>query len=108
MELRAPRVGDAVDRPDAAVLREMGRRRRVPVLGRHDDRAVVAGHRDLAVDRRDDGVAAGHAQAAGRIGEIVLDVDDDEGGAGRVSLHGTSVAQCGSTAAERPDGVLRR
>ena len=93
MELRAPRVGDAVDRPDAAVLREMWRRRRVPILGRHDDRAVVARRLDLAIDPRDEGRSVGHAQAAGRIGEIVLDIDHDEGGTGRVSLHGRSVAQ---------------
>ena len=38
MELRAPRARDAMDRPDAAVLREMRGRLRVPVLGRDDDR----------------------------------------------------------------------
>ena len=87
MELRAPRVGDAVDRPDAAVLGEVRRGRRVPVLGGDDDRAVGAGHLDLAVDRRDDRVTAADGQAARGVGEIVLDVDDDEGGPGPVALH---------------------
>ena len=40
---------------------------------------ALVGRLDLARRRRDDRVTAGHAQAAGGIGEIVLDVDDDEG-----------------------------
>ena len=47
------------------------------------------GHRDLAVDDRDDRVAATHGQAARRVGEVVLDVDDDEGRRGVVALHRT-------------------
>ena len=48
---RAPRIGHAVDRPDATVLGEVGRARRVPVLGRDDECPVGAGRLDLAVIR---------------------------------------------------------
>ena len=58
-----PTCRDAMDRPDAAVLREVGRRRRVPVLGVDDERAGLrardlAGHRAATI-----AVAAGHGQA---------------------------------------------
>jgi hypothetical protein len=81
MELRAPRAGDTVDRPDAAVAGEVGRRFGVPVLGVDNERATGRRRRDLGVDRRQDRDRAGHAEAAGRVGEVVLDVDDDQAAA---------------------------
>ena len=52
---------------------------RVPVLGEHDEGPGRSAPCDLGVDRRDDLGAALDRQAAGRVGEIVLDVDDDQG-----------------------------
>ena len=68
--------------------RQMRRRRRVPVERVDDEPAVVPSALDLAVDRRDDVGRACDGQAAIRVGEVVLDVDDDEGGFGVVALHG--------------------
>ena len=105
VELRAPRVGDAMDRPEAAVLREMRGRLGVPVLGEDDEAAGDGRHRDLAVDRRDDRVAAGDGQAARRIGEVVLDVDDDQGRGRVIALHRPSVSARGRRRrAARPIG----
>ena len=67
-----------MDRPDAAVLREVGRVLGMPVLGQDDVGAGGSRLRDLAVDGRDDLLAGGHVQAARGVGEVVLDVDDDE------------------------------
>ena len=92
MELGAPRVGDAVDRPDPAVLREVRRRLRVPVLGVEDAGARLPGHLDLGVDPRNDPGAPGHRQPAGWVGEIVLDVHDDERRGRVVALHVRSVS----------------
>ncbi len=51
--------------------------------------------RPISISRlmRDDAVAAGDGQAAGGIGEVVLDVDDDECRSRAVALHGRSVPQ---------------
>ena len=68
---------------------------------------LLRGHRDLAVDRRDDLVAAGHAQAPGRIREIVLDVDDDERRPGAVALHAGRVAQAGRAVRRAADYPIR-
>ena len=67
-----------MDRPDAAVLGEVRSVGRVPVLGVGDRRAGGEGPLDLGVDDRHDLVAASDRQAAGRIGEVVLDVHDDQ------------------------------
>ena len=94
MELRAPRVGDAVDRPDAAVLGEVGRRLAgaSPGCRRRTPPAAVA-VAISRVDRRDDAVAAADGQAAGRVGEVVLDVDDDQGRPWVVALHRVTLPQ---------------
>ena len=84
VQLGAPRARDAVDRPDPAVLREMRRRLGVPVL--RERRRSRRCSRAISISRliaRDDRVAAGHAQAAGRVREVVLDVDHEQGRAGR-------------------------
>jgi len=47
---------------------------------------VGAGY--LAVDARNEGIAALHGKAAGRIGEVVLDVDDEQCGLRVVRLAG--------------------
>src|SRR5665811_1490425 len=50
----------------------------MPVLGVRDERAAGERRGDLPVEIGDDRVAAPDAQAAGRVREIVLDIDDDE------------------------------
>ena len=65
----------------------------MPVLGEHDRPIVVHGHLDLAVQGGDDGVAAGHAEPPGRVSEVILDIDHDEGRPWPVALHGARVAQ---------------
>src|SRR6185503_7622263 len=93
MELGAPRVRDAMDRPEAAVLREVGGGLRMPVLGEDDRGAGRPRRRDLAVDDRDDVGAAVDRQAALRVGEVILEVDDDEGRPGVVPLHVVTLAK---------------
>ena len=61
----------------------------MPVLGVDDDRAGPLRRLDRVVDPRDDLERAGDRQATRRIGEVVLDVDDDEGRPGVVPLHGS-------------------
>ena len=79
MELGPPRLVHAVDRPGPAVLGEVRRDRRVPVLRVDDQRVGSPRGADLGLDRRQDRRRAGHGEAACRIGEVVLDVDHDEG-----------------------------
>jgi hypothetical protein len=80
VQLRAPGALHAVDRPHAAVLGEVRRVRRVPVLRVHDERPGGPCGPDLVVDRGDHALAPRHVQAALRVREVVLDVDDDERG----------------------------
>jgi hypothetical protein len=56
----------------------------MPVLRVGDERTRSAGGRDLGVEEREDRRAAGDRQVADRVGEVVLDVDDDERGCGLV------------------------
>src|SRR5205823_252072 len=58
VKLGAPRAGDAVHRPHAAVLGEVRRGLRVPVLGVHDQGADRAGRGDLGVRDAGDPFAA--------------------------------------------------
>src|SRR3546814_7792121 len=73
-------LAHAVDGPRAALRREVGRLRRVPVLGVDDERAGGAGRGDQLVHPRDDVVALGHVEAPAGVGEVVLHVDHHEGG----------------------------
>jgi hypothetical protein len=79
VELRSPRISNAVDGPDSAVLPEVRSDRGMPVLRVYDRRAAIEGALDLTVQERNDLLAASHVQAAPRVGEIVLHVDDDQG-----------------------------
>src|SRR5256885_5125206 len=81
-ELGAPRVVNAVDRPLAPVLGEVRRLGWMPVLRVDDGDTGGAGPVDLAVDDRHHVLAALHVEAAFRVGEVVLHIDDDEGGPG--------------------------
>jgi hypothetical protein len=87
MQLRAPGALHAMDRPDATVLLEMGRRFRVPVLRVEDPCAGHFGGVDLRVDKRHYLFAALDVKVALRIGEVVLDVDDEQGGSRVVRRH---------------------
>src|SRR6185503_1627376 len=69
-----------MDGPDAAVLREVRCRLGMPVLGIDDRGAGVLCRCYLNVDGVDDVLAADHVQPARRVGEVVLHVDDQEGG----------------------------
>ena len=80
VELRAPRVHDAVVRPDPAVLGEVRGRRGMPVGRVHDDGAGLTRLRDLGVDRGDEVLATPHVQPAIGMREVVLDVDHHERG----------------------------
>ncbi len=57
----------------------------MPVLGVDHERSARPGPGDLAIERRHDLRTTGHAQPAGRIREVVLDVDDDDRGLGIVA-----------------------
>ena len=67
-------------RPDAAVVREVRRDGRVPVLGVDDGGPCLERRGDQRIDGRHDLLATRHVQAARRIGEVVLDIDHDERG----------------------------
>ena len=99
VERRAPRVGDAVDRPDAAVLGEVRRATRDASPGCR--RPAAPALRAMAISPLTVGTItspAGHAQPARRVREVVLQVDDDERRPGPISLHVPRVAQgrCGT------------
>lgn len=81
VELGAPSVPHAVDRPDTAILGEVGCVGGMPVLRVGDAGPGGPGLCDGVIDGRDDRVATGDGQAALGVGEVVLDIDDDEGGA---------------------------
>ena len=98
VELRTPGPGNAVNRPDAAVLREMRRRLGVPVLRGDHESAGIQGRPNRGVDDRNDRFPADDNQAASGIGEVVLDVGDQQRGALVVSAHGAD----GTRAALRP------
>jgi acylphosphatase len=51
---------------------------RVPVLRVHDERTRLLGGVDLGVDRLEDLVTARDPEASVRVGEVVLDVHDEE------------------------------
>src|SRR5687767_6566367 len=93
MQLGAPCAADAVNGPDPAVLGEVRRRLGVPVLGVHHERLAGGRGPDLAVDDRHDGLALRDRQAARRIGEVVLEVDDHEGRSPVVALHPRTLPQ---------------
>src|SRR5262245_51079122 len=84
MEGRAPAVSEAMYRPDASVFREVGRDRRMPILGQNDCRSARLCSADFPVDDRHHPLAAGHVEAPGRIGEVVLNIDDEKGSRGIV------------------------
>ena len=65
----------------------------MPVLGVDDEGAARSRRRNLAVDQRDHLGRRRDVQRALRIGEIVLDVDDDQGRSPVVSIHRSSVSQ---------------
>ena len=76
-----------MDRPDAAVFLEMRGRLGMPVLGVEDGRAGRAGAVDLAIDERHDLLAALDVEAALGVGEIVLNVDDQQRGSRVIGSH---------------------
>src|SRR5262245_31534974 len=78
MQLRTPGLGHAVHGPDPAVLLEVRRRLGMPVLRVEDRRPSVPGLLDQVVDLVHHSLPAGHRQASRRIGEVVLDVDDEK------------------------------
>ena len=80
VEFGAPGVLDAVDGPDASILLEVRSVGWVPVLRVDDASAGGLSGSDSVVEGRDDLVAATHGEAAAGVGEVVLDIDDDEGG----------------------------
>src|SRR5688572_2406705 len=75
VQLGSPGASDAVDGPDAAVLLEMWRGRRMPVLGVDDRSARALGLLDEVVDAADDILPAPDVQRALGVGEVVLHVD---------------------------------
>ncbi len=91
VELGSPFASDTVDRPEPAVLVEVRRRFGMPILGVDDARARSPSVRDLPIDGADHPLAAGDVQVSARIGEVVLDIDDNQRGSliveGRVSEH---------------------
>ncbi len=52
----------------------------MPVLGVDDERAAGSGGSDLVVDELDRIVSASDVQRALRVGEVVLNVDDEQRG----------------------------
>src|SRR5690606_7466609 len=82
--------GDTVNRPDPAVLGEVGSGLGMPILGVDDGRSGSDGRPDLLIQIADGVLAIVDVEASGRVGEIVLDVDDNECGT-RVVSHGTTV-----------------
>jgi hypothetical protein len=80
MELGAAGVLDAVDRPGAAIFPEVFRHRGMPVAGGVDRDAALYGVLDMAIQRRDDALAAGDGECAAGA-EIILDVDGEQRGA---------------------------
>ena len=60
-------------------LAKCGRRLGVPVLGRDDDRPAVAARLDLALTAGTMASPPATLRLAGRVREIVLDVDHDQG-----------------------------
>ena len=83
-----------MDGPDAAVLLEVRRGLRVPILGMEDMRAGLLGARDLGVDEWHGLFAALDIEATGGVGEVVLDVDDEKRGSRVVGCHGLSEILC--------------
>ncbi len=79
-QLCPPRAGDAVHGPRPAVGVEVRRAGRVPVLGEHDQRPGGAGGLDLGAQQPRQVLTAGDVQAPGRVGEVVLQVDDHQRG----------------------------
>src|SRR5829696_3137369 len=100
-KLRPPRVVDTVHRPSTAVLRKVRGLCRVPDLGVDDRDAGGPRAVDLAVDDRHDFLAALDVEAALRVGEVVLHVDDEERRAG-------AVLDCAQREPPRSEGVSRR
>src|SRR5262245_10000411 len=78
MELRAFRSPNAVDRPLAAVHREMRRNRRMPVPRRIDRCALRNRRLDVSVQSHDDAVAAGNCQGP-PWAEVILYIDQEQG-----------------------------
>ena len=78
VQLSAPGVADAVHRPDPAVLGEMWRVDRVPVLGVDDGGTGVLCSADRLTDQRDDVLATAHVQATLGVGEVVLHIHHDQ------------------------------
>src|SRR5256885_453458 len=81
----------------------MRSRRGMPILGEHDRRPRRPGDRDLAIDDRDEIGSAVDRKAALRIGEIVLEIDDDEGRPPVVALHPPTLAN--AMTRKRDDGA---
>jgi hypothetical protein len=77
----------------------------MPILRVGDGRAGRQRGPDLSVDDGHDRIAAADREAAGRIGEVVLDVDDDEGRGGVVALHVDTLAQVARRSPLRPGWV---
>jgi hypothetical protein len=66
--------------PDPAVLLKVRRALRVPVLRVDDQRTRVDRRGHLVVHEGNDLLRAPDVEAADRVGEVVLDVDDEQGG----------------------------
>ena len=126
MELGAPGVHHAVDRPDPTVLGEVRGRLRVPVGRVHDGGAGLLRLADRLVDDRHDVLATLDIEPAIGVGEVVLGVDHHERGQWVVrgighrfgdssrrprrpfSLLGSSGAAWSATAASSPPAGARR
>jgi len=96
----SPRVVHAMDRPDPAVGREVGRVLGMPILRVHDERPSVARPLELGIGDRGHVLSTRDVQAAIRVGEVVLDVDDQECGSFVVDRHRTSAGADATSAWE--------
>ena len=112
MQLGAPGIDDAVDRPNAAILGEVRSMGGMPVLCVGDRGPGIEGSLDLGVHQRHDVRGALHRQASGRVGKVVLQVNDHERNLWAVpSLglgDGPGVRLSGSPAAGHIRAFLRR
>ena len=79
--------------PWTSVTDEVRGPRRVPILGQDNQRPTAPGESRLGTDHRDHIDRAGYGERAPRIGEVVLDVDDDERDTGAVAEHDTTLAR---------------
>ena len=78
VQLRAPRLAHAVDRPEAAQRREVRGLRRMPIPGIHHEGTCPARLADFAVGDRHHLFAVAHVKASPRVSEVVLDIHHEQ------------------------------